>query len=48
MTEKEGIELIILIVTELNDYFTHINYRPEQLVQRIADIIGLYIIKEEE
>lgn len=47
MTEKEGKELILLIVTELNDYFTHVNYRPEQLVQRIADIIKLYI-KEEE
>ena len=47
MTEKEGKELILLIVEELNDYFTHVNYRPEQLVQIIADIIGLYI-KEEE
>lgn len=47
MTEKEGKELILLIVTELNDYFTHVNYRPEQLVQRIADIISLYIIKED-
>lgn len=46
MTEKEGKELILLIVTELNDYFTHVNYRPEQLVQRIADIIKLYIKEE--